>query len=62
MELIDYIKKTIEESKKIHAYSIPLLINNAKEQGYTEEQTLEAIEVIMKKGDAYKIPESICLI
>ena len=62
MEIIDYIKKTLEESKKVHSCSITLLINKAKENGYTEQQTLNAIEEIMKKGDAYKIPESICLI
>ena len=62
MGIINYIKKTLENSKKVHVCTVPFLINEGKEQGYTKEQTLAAIEEIMKNGDAYQIPESICLL
>ena len=50
------IKKLIKKHGQV-CCPIPLILEKAKEKGYTKKQTLKAIEDIMRAGDGYMMPE-----
>ena len=70
-EFVDFIKdqspdvkeitKLLKESSgTVNCCTLPLIVNKAEENGYTKGQVMRTIELLMKKGEIYLIPQSIC--
>lgn len=62
MKLNEQIYQFIDRSTPVKQASTLLLINHFKEKGYSEEEVLVAIEQLQRKGETYKLPETLCLI
>lgn len=61
-KLNDKIYNFIKKSKPVKQASIQLLINHFKEQGFSEQEIIKAIDKLRREGSVYEWPKSICLI
>ena len=59
--MMEKIKKIIEENGHVCCH-LDRLIKITKEQGYTKKQTMDAIDQIMRNGDAYLSQDTVCLL
>ena len=62
MELKEKIFDFVYNSKLVRQKSIMHLINQFKEEGFSEEEVREALYALLRERRTYELPESVCLL
>ncbi|MDO8510617.1 MAG: hypothetical protein Q7S55_00465 [Nanoarchaeota archaeon] len=62
MELKEKIHKFISTAKPVKQASVIHITNHFKAEGFSPKEVRNALDNLLREGETYELPETICLI